>query len=195
MPTLTLFVGVNGAGKSTLFNLLNLNNSFYRDEKRVNPDEILTAFNGDWRKESDTFKSARYAFERIQSCLESRSPFNWETTIVTNFVLKTVKKAKSLGYDIHLFFVTVNNVDTALSRIEQRVQSGGHGVPEDLVRYRFANQFCNIDALLKMTDWALFFDNTSKLRVVGQYSNKQMTVLDRKFRFLNKTTENKDKDK
>lgn len=45
----TVYAGVNGAGKSTLYRMQDEIN----DEKRVNSDEILRSFGGDWRNEHD----------------------------------------------------------------------------------------------------------------------------------------------
>jgi predicted ABC-type ATPase len=65
-----------------------------------------------------------------------------------------------------LFFLCVENVDVALSRIEQRVIKGGHDVPETVVRRRFNRSMGNFFREFQpiVDSWHLF-DNTESMPV------------------------------
>jgi predicted ABC-type ATPase len=39
---------------------------------------------------------------------------------------------------VHLVFLSLPNADLAVARVAERVRSGGHDVPEDVVRRRYA---------------------------------------------------------
>lgn len=56
----------------------------------------------------------------IDSCLQQGISFNQETTLVGT--MKTIKKAKALGYFVDMYFVGVENVEIAIKRVADRVR-------------------------------------------------------------------------
>lgn len=178
MPTLTIFAGVNGAGKSTLYSYqASISNGANPLGERVNPDEILQAFNGDWSSTTDMYKSAKIALSKIANCLNENKTFNWELSILTPFVIKKLQQAKSQGYTINMYYVCVNNVQIAKSRVLQRQQNGGHGVPPEIIEQRFNNQFNHMGTALKFIDTAVFFDNSNSAQIVASYSDGHFTFV------------------
>ena len=171
-PVLTMFAGINGSGKSTLYTL---QQSKYNVDigVRICPDDILTESGGDWKDYSDVYASGRVAHEKIDECIANKESFNWEFTLISNYVLKVLRRAKDAGYQLKLNFILVDDVDVALKRIEKRVQNGGHGIPEDVVRSRFAKQLINMETALPMIDMSVFFDNNECLQVVGFSTTEQ----------------------
>lgn len=171
-PVLTMFAGINGSGKSTLYTL---QQSKYNVDigVRICPDDILTESGGDWKDYSDVYESGRVAHEKIDECIANKESFNWEFTLISNYVLKVLRRAKEAGYQLKLNFILVDDVDVALKRIEKRVQNGGHGIPEDVVRSRFARQLINMETALPMIDMSVFFDNDECLQVVGFSTTEQ----------------------
>ena len=69
-------------------------------------------------------------------------------------------RAKSLGYEVIAFYVGLDSVDIAKKRIRQRVEKGGHFVPDDLVERRYVKSLSNIKKLIPIVDKCLVFDNT-----------------------------------
>jgi len=63
--------------------------------------------------------------------------FAFETTLSGRSYLTLLRKFKAEGYDIHFFFLWLKSVDLAMSRVKERVSSGGHDVPEPIIRRRF----------------------------------------------------------
>lgn len=62
---------------------------------------------------------------------------------------------------MHLFFLFVEGVDVALSRIRERVLKGGHDVPERVVRRRFHRSIGNFfQEYQPLVDSWYLFDNT-----------------------------------
>ena len=68
--------------------------------------------------------------QEMRSLAASRVSFAFETTLSGRSYLSLLRKLKSEGYDIHIFFLWLKSVDLALSRIKERVSRGGHDVPE-----------------------------------------------------------------
>lgn len=69
---------------------------------------------------------------------------------------KNFKRAKQLGYTIELHYVGVDSVETAKRRVAERVQNGGHGIPESDIEKRYFQSFSNLQYLLKECDLAVF---------------------------------------
>ena len=65
------------------------------------------------------------------------------------------------GYHVSLFFLRLQSVELAISRVRQRVLAGGHGIPEHTIRRRFTAGLNNFDRLYKpaVSEWALY-DNS-----------------------------------
>ena len=68
---------------------------------------------------------------------------------------------KDHGYEIHIYFLWLSNVDLALWRIEERVKSGGHDVPEKDVRRRYKSGLYNLFSLYRpLADSVTIFENS-----------------------------------
>ena len=171
-PVLTMFAGINGTGKSTLYAL---QCSRYAADMgvRICPDEILVENDGDWQDNKDVYASGRIAHRKIDECIEQGLSFNWEFTIISNYVIRVLEKAKAAGYQIRLNFILIDDVEVSLRRIENRVKNGGHGVPESIVRTRFARQLYNMENALKLADMSVFFYNDTFLKAVGFATKEQ----------------------
>ena len=178
-PVLTLFAGVNGSGKSTLFELQK--RKYHADlGVRICPDEILVENNGDWKDYKDVYASGRVAHGMIDECISKKQSFNWEVTLITNFVLKVLRRAKEAGFQIRLNFLLMDDVNVALQRIDNRVKNGGHGIPEDVVRSRFERQLINLETAMTMIDLSMFYYNDKYLEVIGYATIDQLlTFLDK----------------
>ena len=181
-PVLTLFAGINGSGKSTLYTLQQIKYNIDIGE-RICPDEILVENKGNWKDYHDVYESGRLAIKKIDKCLKNRESFNWEFTLISNYALKVIKRAREAGYQIKLNFILVDDVNVSLQRIANRVKSGGHGIPEDVVRSRFDRQLINMEHALPMIDMSVFYDNDNCLKVVG------LATRDQPLEFIDKDTE------
>ena len=165
--TYTLFAGVNGAGKTSLYRILNK----YEDlGVRVNIDEIV-ASEGYWKDDILQINASRKALRIIGECIDKGKSFNQETTLPTQTVVKQIKKARDAGYHIRLYFVGVENLETAIKRVHRRVEKGGHGVDEKLIRQRFEKLPETLRDVLPLVDTAFFYDNTVKFIQVALVRN------------------------
>ncbi len=69
---------------------------------------------------------------------------------------------KRAGFQLHMFYLWIPTPDLALMRIQDRVDSGGHNVPERDVRRRFARSLGNLFLLYRpLLDTLHFYDNSS----------------------------------
>ena len=176
MKRYTIFAGINGAGKSTLYQ------EEYKplnDEKRINTDEMVKTL-GSWQDDNLQMKCARVAVKLIREYFNGGISFNQETTLSGRSIVNNIKKAKKLGYEVHLYYVGVDSVEIALDRIKKRVAIGGHGIPEHDVRRRYKNSFENFGEILPFCDVVVIHDNTKIMDIVAKFVDGNLVYKSKK---------------
>jgi predicted ABC-type ATPase len=154
-----IFAGPNGAGKTTFAR------SFLPEEAGlphfINADAIaagLAAF----APETAAIRAGRLMLEEIDHCVLRGESFAFETTLSGLGYLRHIAAWRAQGYRVSLFFLSLPNAETAIVRVAERVQQGGHDIPQAVIRRRFRSGLANFHSHYKMVvnDWVLF-DNTS----------------------------------
>ena len=174
---LYIFAGVNGAGKSTLYNSENLDNEI-KYSTRINTDEIVRKI-GDWKNNSDQIKAAKIAINLRNDCLQNGKSFNEETTLTGKTILKTIDKAKELGYELQLFYVGVNNPEIAKERIRNRVEKGGHNIVDEIVEKRYYESLKNLKQVITKFDEVYLYDNSIKYKHIFSFINNKILYKDK----------------
>lgn len=127
MPTLTVIAGQNGSGKSTLVQAHQL--------VTIDPDRIALSY-GQGFTDAANSQAAREALRLQAQALRKRESFGIETTLAARQPIRRMQEARELGYWVTLAFVIPSNDNTRL-RIDNRVNEGGHNIPDaDLERRR-----------------------------------------------------------
>jgi len=173
-----LFAGVNGAGKSTLYNSESLNNDI-KNTIRINTDEIVREI-GNWKNNSDQLKAAKIAINLRNECFLYGKSFNEETTLTGKTILKTIERAKELGYELQLFYVGVSSTEIAKERIKSRVEKGGHYIENDVVEKRYYESLKNLKEILLKFDKVYLYDNSEKYKNIFSFSNNKILFKDNK---------------
>ena len=174
---LYIFAGVNGAGKSTLYNSENLDNEI-KYSTRINTDEIVRKI-GDWKNNSDQIKAAKIAINLRNDCLQNGKSFNEETTLTGKTILKTIDKAKELGYELQLFYVGVNNPEIAKERIRNRVEKGGNNIADEIVEKRYYESLKNLKHVITKFDEVYLYDNSIKYKHIFSFINNKILYKDK----------------
>lgn len=169
VPVLHVIAGPNGAGKSTLYAQVlgpATGLSF------VNADEIA-ADRWDVLTPERTYEAARAAGQLRDDYVASRRSFVTETVYSHESKVEFVDAAVAAGYRTTLHVVMVP-VELAVARVPNRVANGGHPVPEDKIRGRFARLWTHVAATVPLTTETVFYDNTNAaapLRVVARFEH------------------------
>lgn len=163
MKIYTIIGGVNGVGKSSLSGVLSAENS---DLGIIIDTDKITAENG-----GDRIKGGKIAIERIESCLKRGINFTQETTLSGVRTLKTIQKARELNYFIRLYYVGVSSSAESISRIANRVSKGGHDIPPEDVKRRYAKRFDDLIKILPYCNEVIFFDNENGFAEKAEYKN------------------------
>jgi len=110
----------------------------------------------------DTYMAAAIADFIRYKMIQSDFSFSYETVFSHASKLKELEIAKKAGYKIYLYFITASDTLINLQRIKNRVETGGHDVPEEKVFNRFNRTLDNLYPAFKLADKAYFFDNSSE---------------------------------
>lgn len=163
-----IIAGPNGAGKTTFAR------AFLPAEAHlprfINAD-LIAAGLAPFAPQTAAIKAARLMLEEIDQCVRRRESFAFETTLSGLGYLRHIAQWRALGYNVSLYFLSLPNAQTAIARVAERVRQGGHGIPEPVVRRRFAAGLKNFHQRYKQAvdDWALF-DNTGDEPLILEWS-------------------------
>lgn len=168
---LYLFAGVNGVGKSTMYN--SQIEEGIKQSIRINTDEIVRTF-GDWKNNADQIKAAKIAIQLRNYCFEEGKSFNEETTLTGKTILKTIDKAKELGYKIYLYYIGVDSPEIAKERVRNRVLKGGHDISSEVIKKRYYESLENLKKIISKCDYVDIYDNTDIYKLVFSFANNEI---------------------
>ncbi|MDQ5845672.1 MAG: zeta toxin family protein [Acidobacteriota bacterium] len=158
-PQVVIIAGPNGAGKSTLAPFLLRDALDLREY--VNADPIALGLSG-FDPASVAFKAGRVMMNRLHYLAEQRKSFAFETTLATRFYAGWIEKLRRQGYNFQLIFLLLQTPELAVRRVRERVQSGGHDVPEAVVIRRYARGLDNFRLIYQpLADVWSVYDNSS----------------------------------
>ena len=177
VPTFWIIAGPNGSGKSTLYGSKReaiYGNTIIADASRpfwiINPDLLASRIRSAERLTQQAANLA--AVQRIetwlQASIDAHQSIGVETVLSTDKYRRLVEAAQRRGYEVRLIYVILQNADLNVERVWLRVQKGGHNVPASKVRERWTRSLHQLPWFLNRADWALIFDNSKELRVIGR---------------------------
>ena len=109
----------------------------------------------------------------IDSCVHHGESFAFETTLSGLSYLRHIREWRSVGYHVSLLFLRLPSPEVAIARVAERVAHGGHNIPEDVIRRRFAAGQLNLNKYRAAVDsWALY-DNSSGEPAIVEWGELQ----------------------
>jgi predicted ABC-type ATPase len=149
LPDLLVVAGPNGSGKSSVTRGLATVGIY------VNADDIKAASGLTDLAAAEEAEAAREAL------LAARADFTFETVLSTDRNLDLLRRAKDAGYSISAVVVLTVSPELNVLRVRARVLGGGHDVPADKIRSRYAKSLTNLPRLRLVSDTLEVWDNTS----------------------------------
>ncbi|HEX8162616.1 MAG TPA: hypothetical protein VF538_12135 [Pyrinomonadaceae bacterium] len=120
--------------------------------------------------------------KRLHDLAGARSSFAFETTLATRSYATWIAELKREGYNFHLLFLWLDSPELATQRVSERVFLGGHDVPEQVIRRRYAKGIRNFfDLYRPLADSWVVYDNSlsgERRRVATGVANLTANVLD-----------------
>jgi predicted ABC-type ATPase len=85
-----------------------------------------------------------------------------ETTLSGRNYLKLMKSLKEIGWTVNLIYIGINNPETNIRRVRERVERGGHTVPMDDIRRRYERSLDNLAKAIAIADSVIIYDNSER---------------------------------
>lgn len=125
--------GANGSGKTT--SALSILPQL-RVTEFVNADAIAVGLSP-LNPESMARQAGRLMLERMNELAELGVDFAFETTLAARSFAPFLRECKDKGYLVSLLYFWLPSVELAIERVARRVASGGHLIPEEVIRRRY----------------------------------------------------------
>ncbi len=156
-----MIAGPNGAGKSTFYerHLSGFKLPF------INADRIALEVFGNQIPET-AIESAKIAAARRGELMSEARSFIFETVLSDPQGAKVgvLAKAKEAGYFIDVHFIGIASVALSQARVVQRVEAGGHDVPDQKLSGGFPRVMENLRRLIPIASRLTIYDNSQSAR-------------------------------
>ena len=155
-PIVVATAGPNGAGKTTFYHahlapagLRLVNADVLALELGISPAEAMTTANA--LRRALVARRESFVFETV---------FSDPVGDKLSFLADTAAS----GYTVVLCFIGLASADQSDERVAMRVSQGGHDVPADKIRSRFARTLSNLHAAIERLPHVMVFDNSDLAR-------------------------------
>jgi len=156
-----IIAGPNGAGKTTFarrFIPTSVNITQF-----VNAD-LIAAGLSPFAPEREAIQAGKLMLKQIGKLISQGVSFCFETTLAGRSYARMIPQWRTEGYEVRLIFLSLPDTETAIIRVAARVAQGGHSIPEEVIRRRFAAGWQNFHSVYKkLVDGWTLHDNS------GQY--------------------------
>lgn len=169
-PKVIIIAGPNGAGKTTFAR------EFLPNEAGcpvfINAD-LIAARLAPFAPATAAVQAGRLMLQELARHFAARESFAFETTLAGRCYVHHIRAWQAASYRVKLIFLQLDSPEEAIARVAQRVQQGGHHIPEEIIRRRFAAGRANFEHVYAplVDAWALY-DNAGATPVLLDWSEK-----------------------
>jgi predicted ABC-type ATPase len=159
IPRFYVLAGTNGAGKSSIAGAMLIAEGV----EYFNPDEaaeLIRAANPDItlaESQSVAWDEGRRLLERA---INERLDYAFETTLGGRTITALLEKAIEAGIEVRIWYAGLTNTDLHIARVHARVKRGGHDIPEEKIRQRYARSLLNLIQLMPKLTELRVYDNS-----------------------------------
>ena len=150
-----IVAGPNVAGKTT----------FIRQYLSEHQLDYISADDIAMKMRTQTFEQARIQagkqfYQNIDALIKQQQPFIVESTLSGITLLRRINDWKKRNYQIIIIFLFIESANTCILRVKERVQGGGHHVPEADITRRYRRSINNFWQHYRLIadKWHLFYN-------------------------------------
>lgn len=131
----------------------------------------------DTEKETHSYEGALISSFLRHHLQKEKIDFCFETVMSHPSKIEEVKEAKQKGYKTYLYFICIDDPEVNISRVENRVEKGGHNVASDKILSRYYNTLNNLIQMIENVDKCYLFDNSSaEFRLMAKITQNQLVM-------------------
>lgn len=171
MREIIILAGPDGAGKTSFAN------EFMAATEPglafVNADELARGLGPAQPQGERDIRAARIMPTEIERLTAIGAEFMFETTLASLTYATHIPAWRAQGYRIGLIYLRLPDPDASIKRVARRVAAGGHGVPAETIRRRFARDLANLEARYKPLahEWYVYDSLEGAFRLAGAWEN------------------------
>src|SRR5689334_16368274 len=175
-PRLYVLAGVNGAGKSSIGGaMIRASGADY-----FNPDEAaqkLIAANPGLDQVKANAAAWHEGRRLLERAIAEGKDFAFETTLGGSTMPRLLTDAAAQGFEVRVWYVGLASPDLHIARVRNRVQAGGHDIPESSIRRRWRHSRLNLVQLLPHLTELRVYDNSTDADPKAKLAPHPMLVL------------------
>ena len=133
--------------------------------RRHVPDEVATRIRSakPHLSQAEANTQAWHQGKRLlERAIAEHLTFALETTLGGNTIPSLLSSALSAGLEVRVWYVGLSSVELHISRVQARVEKGGHPIPEQKIRDRYDRSRLNLIRLMPGLAELLVYDNSSE---------------------------------
>lgn len=173
-PFILVLAGVNGAGKSSMGGALLAEHGL----SWFNPDSFARELVAQLGLSAPEANARAWEFGRTQleAAMANGRNYAFETTLGADTMSGMLAQAAET-HDVMVIFCGLESVQLHLERVQARVASGGHDIPEAKIRERWVSSRLNLLKLMPRLARQQVFDNSTQV-APGQDIPEPVLVLE-----------------
>lgn len=172
---IVIVAGANGVGKTTFAR------AFLReyDYEFLNADEIAKSLSTE-NPQKKKISAGKLFFHKLNDAVRNGKSLLIESTLSGRYLEKFLKSLRDKNYRIYIIFLFADSPEILIERIAERVKKGGHFVPDEDVRRRFARGKENFLRIYKdLADkWFLYYNMEDNFQLISTGEKDKAIAID-----------------
>jgi predicted ABC-type ATPase len=158
-PTCYVIAGPNGAGKTTF--ALRYLPEMTGCRNFINADLIADGLSP-LNPAGVQIEAGKIFLREIEANVAAGTDFAFETTLSGRMYIRLLKELRSKGWKVVLFYLWIPGAEFSRLRVRQRVESGGHNIPDEAITRRYRRTISNfLTVFAPLCDEVFCYDNSN----------------------------------
>lgn len=116
----------------------------------------------DKAKDTHSYEGALISSLLREKLQEKQLDYSFETVMSHISKIDDIKAARKNGYKTYLYFICIDDPEVNISRVQNRVEKGGHSVDKQKVEDRYYRTLNLLISAIEASDKSYLFDNSSE---------------------------------